>query len=421
MLSLSPATRIFVAVEPVDMRRSFNGLSAHGQAVLQQDVLSGHLFVYTTRLRTRVKLVYWDGSGLWVSAKRLEKGTCGWPAGHGASVCLRPEEWQWLLHGIDGRPRPHWYRRGARRMFHWTPRSPSGRLGSRSESLVVQGRAVTAQDLDRLRALVAAHPHWSRRRLSDAVCAEWDWRNAAGRLKDMATRTLLGKLEARGLITLPARRRIASNRMADRPVPTRVWDLTPLTCALREGGPLVVEEVSRDRSARADVAAALSAFHYLGSRGTVGENLQSTIRDQAGRLLACLLFGSAAWTGRTRDAVIGWTPAQRAAHLSLLTNNTRFLILPFVKVPHLASWILGRVLRQLSDDWQQKYGHPIALVETFVERDRFRGTSYTAANWIRLGATTGRSRQDRDTTLHVPVKDVHVYPLCPDVRQVLCA
>ena len=111
MLSLSPATRVFVALEPVDMRKSFNRLSAHVQAVLQQDVLSGHIFVYTNRLRTRVKLVYWDGSGLWIFAKRLERGRFGWPSGDGASRCLRPEELTLLLHGIEGRPRAHWYRR----------------------------------------------------------------------------------------------------------------------------------------------------------------------------------------------------------------------------------------------------------------------------------------------------------------------
>jgi hypothetical protein len=138
-------------------------------------------------------------------------------------------------------------------------------------------------------------------------------------------------------------------------------------------------------------------------------------------LLACLVFGAAAWACRPRDAFIGWSPAQRAARLAWLTNNTRFLILPWVRVPHLASWIQGRVLRRLSADWQRKYGHPIALVETFVERDRFVGTSYRAANWQHLGATTGRSRQDRYTTLHVPVKDVYVYALCADVRQVLAA
>lgn len=289
------------------------------------------------------------------------------------------------------------------------------------DGLVVQGRHVTRADLDRIRALVSANPGWSRRRLSETLCTEWDWRNGAGRLKDMATRTLLVKLEARGLIELPARRRVASNRMTRRPRPPRLWDQTALTGPLRALGPLTVDEVSGDRGAREECADALADFHYLGSRGPVGENLQYTVRDPGGRLLACLLFGSAAWTCRPRDAFIGWTRAQRAPRLALLTNNTRFLILPFARVPHLASWILGRVLRRLSADWQQKYGHPIVLVETFVERDRFKGTSYTAANWIRLGVTTGRSRQDRYTTLRVPVKDVYVYPLQRNFREALGA
>ena len=110
MLSVSPATRIFVALNPVDMRKSFNGLYAHIQVVLEQDPLSGHLFVYANRLRNRVKVVYFDGSGLWVCAKRLERGSFGWPAGEGLSRCLRPEELQLLLHGIEGKPRRHWYR-----------------------------------------------------------------------------------------------------------------------------------------------------------------------------------------------------------------------------------------------------------------------------------------------------------------------
>jgi transposase len=111
MLSLSPATRIFVALEPVDMRQSFNGLAAAVQAVLAQDVLSGHLFLFTNRRKTRVKAIYWDGTGLVVYAKRLERGRFGWPTGDGASRTLRPEELTLVLHGIDGRPRAHWYRR----------------------------------------------------------------------------------------------------------------------------------------------------------------------------------------------------------------------------------------------------------------------------------------------------------------------
>jgi Domain of unknown function (DUF4338) len=286
---------------------------------------------------------------------------------------------------------------------------------------VVQGRPVTLQDLDQIRTLVSAHPDWSRRRLSEVLCAEWNWRNGVGRLKDMATRTLLLKLEAQGLVALPVRRRRASNRMAMQRIAPRLWDRTPLTGPLRDLGPISIDEISTHAGARAECAAALREFHYLGYRGTVGENLHYAVRDPSGRLLACLLFGAAAWTCRARDAFIGWTAERRAQHLSLLTNNTRFLILPFATVPHLASWILGRVLRRLSHDWQRKYGHAILLVETFVERQRFKGTSYRAANWIRLGTTAGRSRQDRYSTLSVPVKDVYVYPLQRDFRESLCA
>lgn len=290
-----------------------------------------------------------------------------------------------------------------------------------SEALVVQGRPITPQDLDRIRALVSTNPTWSRRRLSEVLCAEWNWRNGTGRLKDMATRALLVKLDAQGLVTLPVRRRAASNRMAVRPVRTRPWDLTPLTGSLRAVSPLTVTEVSGDADARAEVATALATFHYLGARGTVGENLQYTVRDPRGRLLACLRFGSAAWSCRARDTFIGWSAAQRAARLAWVTNNTRFLILPGITVPHLASWTLGHVLRRVSADWQHKYGHPILLVETFVDRARFAGTAYRAANWQHLGTTTGRSRQDRYTTLRVPVKDIYGYPLHGAFRARLCA
>ncbi len=153
----------------------------------------------------------------------------------------------------------------------------------------------------------------------------------------------------------------------------------------------------------------------------MGENLQYTVAGRDGRLLACLLFGAAAWKCRARDEFIGWTHDQRAGRLGLVANNSRFLILPFVQVPHLACWALGATLRRLSADWETKYGHPVALAETFVDRSRFRGTCYRAANWIHQGATTGRSRQDRYTTLKVPVKDVYLYPLRSDFRDLLCA
>lgn len=286
------------------------------------------------------------------------------------------------------------------------------------DGCIVQGRWLDTEDVARIRRLIADNPSWSRRRLSEVLCVEWNWRNSSGRLKDMATRSLLVKLDARGLIQLPARRRTPSNRMA-RNIPRQEWDTTPVTGTLAQVEPLELREVSADGTARIRFAAALAGYHYLGYRGAVGENLQYMVTDKTGRLLSCLLFGAAAWKCRARDQFIGWTPGLRARNLHLVTNNTRFLILPFVRVAYLASWILGRVLRRLSADWQNKYGHPIVLVETFVEHERFAGTSYKASNWIQLGATTGRSRQDRRHTLQVPVKDVYLYPLDSGFREEL--
>lgn len=290
-----------------------------------------------------------------------------------------------------------------------------------SETFVIQGRTLSPADITRIRTLIAVNPQWSRRRLSQALCVEWNWCNAAGCMKDMAARTLLVKLQDLGLIELPARRQTPVNRMAARQLQPRLWDKTEVSGSFQSLGPLSIREVSRDPVSRAEFSAALSEFHYLGYRGTVGENLQYIVTDAQGRLLACLLFGSAAWKCRVRDQFIGWTPEQREQRLPWITNNTRFLILPWVHVPHLASWILGHILRRLSADWNQKYGHHIMAVETFVERDRFAGTSYRAANWIYLGSTTGRSRQDRLLTMQVPVKDVFLYPLTPRLQRELAA
>jgi hypothetical protein len=163
----------------------------------------------------------------------------------------------------------------------------------------------------------------------------------------------------------------------------------------------------------------LAQHHYLGHRGPVGEHLCYLARDRHGRDVACLLFGAAAWKTAPRDRFIGWDHTRRQRYLNLITNNTRFLILPWVEVPHLASHLLALILRRLSADWREKYGHPICLVETFVDRSRFKGTCYRAANWTCVGQTQGRGRQDRYGTLHVPVKDVYLYPLAENFRQIL--
>ena len=185
--------------------------------------------------------------------------------------------------------------------------------------------------------------------------------------------------------------------------------------------PLSVQEVSGQLAPRAWVKAALARFHYLGFGGAVGENLQYVVREAQGRPLACLVFAAAAWKCQARDQFIGWTSGQRQRHLGLVANNTRFLILPWVKVPDLGSWILGQVAGRIARDWQAKYGHPVVLLETFVERERFRGTVYRAANWQPVGMTAGRTRQDRHTCLQVPVKDIYLYPLRRRFREPLCA
>jgi hypothetical protein len=287
------------------------------------------------------------------------------------------------------------------------------------ENLMVQGRCVSEPDLEQIRQCLSQHPDWSRWRLSRELATQWDWRNPAGQLKDMAARTLLVKLHERGLIGLPRRRQVPTNRMrchSGEPITGK----EPIECALSELGPLVVEEVSTQPQKRAWVAAALGQFHYLGFGGTVGENLQYVVKDGQGRELACLVFGAPAWKCQDRDQFIGWSAEQRQRNLGLIANNSRFLILPWVQVPHLASWALGWVSQRLTGDWQAKYGHPIHLVETFVERDRFRATAYRAANWLCVGETTGRTRQDRFYSLQSPIKAVYLYPLNPLFRTRLC-
>lgn len=288
-------------------------------------------------------------------------------------------------------------------------------------TLTLQGRELGPEDLGSIRQLIGKHPDWSRWRLSKALCDAWDWRNAAGLPKDMAARSLLLKLQERGHIQLPARRQTPANRMQQTRVELLACDESPIATGLGSLSSIQITEVSQDRPQRQQVAAALRQFHYLGFGGAVGENLQYTVRDVQGRLLACLVFGAAAWKCQGRDEFIGWNLDQRRRHLPLVANNSRFLILPWVQVPSLASWILGSVLRRLSRDWQAKYGHPVHLVETFVEQSRFRGTAYRASNWVHVGETTGRTRQDRDRQIQVPLKDVYLYPLHGTFREPLCA
>ena len=228
-----------------------------------------------------------------------------------------------------------------------------------TEACVLQGRRLEPGDVESVRRLVAEHPEWSRYRLSRELCALWNWRTDTGAWKDMAARTLLSKLEQRGWVRLPARRFASPNRHRLSAPAACEWDATPIAGALGDLGPLEIIEISTVPAERARARDALAQFHYLGWRAPVGESLQYAVRDRRGRWLAVLVFGAAAWKCAARDAWIGWERPRREAGLGRIAGNHRFLILPWVRVPHLASSILGRIARRIAGDWQAKYGHRV--------------------------------------------------------------
>jgi hypothetical protein len=278
--------------------------------------------------------------------------------------------------------------------------------------VVCQGRRLNGSQIVWLRDWIALHPQWSRKRLSRELCQQWDWRNARGRLKDFAARSFLEKLQARGLVVLPALQLL---RRHPRPKAAELgavsWPTQPLEAPLGQLQPLAWLQPALGSAEAARFAAYLAHYHYLGWR-VVGENLKYLVQDRHGRDLACLLFGAAAWRAAARDKFLGWDESQKAVGLSRVANNTRFLVLPWIKVRGLASHVLSRLARRLSEDWQFKYGHPIYLLESFVDCTRFRGTCYRAANWQCVGQTRGRGRQGRDhQRLTATVKDIYLYPL----------
>jgi hypothetical protein len=288
-------------------------------------------------------------------------------------------------------------------------------------NLVLQGRPIGAAELAQVRGLLAAHPEASRYWLSRELCRVWNWRDPKGQIKDMAARALLGKLHERGWVCLPAKRCDSPNRMRHRKVATLEHPRDPIIESLAELRPLEIRELSQRPEGLALFESLLHQYHYLSYTSAVGLNLKYLVLDRRGRPLSCLLFGSAAWKCAARDTFLGWSAAERETHLQQITNNTRFLILPWVRAPHLASHVLGQVLRRLAGDWRIKYARSLDLVETFVDTSRFRGGCYRAANWLDLGQTTGRTRQDRWKRIQVSPKRVFVYPLTKSFRHDLRA
>jgi hypothetical protein len=275
---------------------------------------------------------------------------------------------------------------------------------------------ITEDDLVFIRRLIVEHPGSSRWVLSKKLCEAWNWVQANGALRDMLCRGLMLMLHREGLIELPPARRVTRNPMVERSRPVLVSvDETPLLASFTELGPLQVRQVRRTPE-EALFNSLLQHHHYLGYTQPVGEHLKYLVYAQ-GRPIACVAWSSAPRHLGSRDRFIGWDKQARLKNVRLLAYNTRFLMLPWVRVPHLASHILGRMARRLSADWQALYAHPIYFIETFIDPQRFRGTCYRAANWKVLGQTTGRGKDDQAHKANRSIKEVLGYPLVKDFRQ----
>ena len=281
-----------------------------------------------------------------------------------------------------------------------------------------RGREIREEDIVFIRRLIAEHSGLSRRRLSKTLCEAWQWKQTNGALRDMVCRGLLLMLHRAGEIELPPVRYTPPNPLVRRPPPAAMLiDTTPIRGRLSQLQPIDIQQVRRTPE-EALFNSLLEQYHYLGYEQPVGEHLKYVAWAQ-GRPLACLAWSSAPRHLGSRDRFIGWSAEARRRNLRFLAYNTRFLILPWVEVPHLASHLLARVAKQLSEDWERLYHHPIYFVETFVDPERFRGTCYRAANWIVLGRTTGRGKNDQTNRPNRSIKAVLGYPLTPRFRELL--
>jgi hypothetical protein len=278
-----------------------------------------------------------------------------------------------------------------------------------------RGRAVTAADVAFLRVLIAQDPAASRRRLSQHLCQAWGWIQANGTPRDLVGRGLLLALARAGHLVLPPVRRRPPNPLVRRARPRLVAvDQTPLRTRLPALGPLGFRQVRRTADEPL-FNSLLDRHHPLGYTQPVGEHLKFLVWAGA-RPIACFAWGSAPRHLGPRDRYLGWSAATRRQNLRFIAYNSRFLIVPWVEVPHLASHLLGRMVRMLPAEWARVYGHPVYFAETFVDPARSRGTCYRAANWIVLGRTTGRGHADRTHRANRPCKDVLGYPLVKDFR-----
>ena len=288
-----------------------------------------------------------------------------------------------------------------------------------TETWRYRGQTIGREQIAFLREFIREHPNSSRWKLSRQLCEALGWKQANGALRDVVCRGLMLMLERAGEIELPpVRRRIQGQRRTTRPRPEAVLiDAEPLKMPLGALGAIEIELVRRTADEPL-FESLMEEFHYLRYEQPVGEHLKYLVWAQ-GRPVACLAWSSAPRHLASRDQFIGWSGEARRRNIRHLAYNTRFLILPWVEVPHLASHILGRMARRISQDWESVYGHPIYFLETFVDPERFRGTCYRAANWVLLGRTTGRGKDDQTHRPNRSIKEVLALPLHRRFRELL--
>jgi hypothetical protein len=285
--------------------------------------------------------------------------------------------------------------------------------------LTYRGKGVMQEDVAFIRELIAQNPKDSRRRLSEKLCRAWGWRQSNGVLRDMVCRGLMLMLHRAGHIELPARRWEPANPLVYRKKPAAVKiDPHPVQGSLSSILPLEIRQLRRTAFEKL-CDSLVEQYHYLGYCQPVGEHLKYLVFAHQ-RPIACMIYSSAPRHIGCRDRFIGWPAPVRRQNLHLIAYQSRFLILPWVHVSHLASHLLGRMARLLPSDWQQVYHHPVCFQETFVDLERFKGTCYKASNWIFLGKTTGRGKNDHTKKPNRSIKAVWGYPLCRDFRARLC-
>jgi len=282
-----------------------------------------------------------------------------------------------------------------------------------------RGQTIGAEQIVSLRQFIAEHAHLSRWKLSRELCEAWGWKQPNGAPRDVICRGLLLMLERAGEIELPPVRcqiRGQCRSARARPNPVLI-DTTPLRARLAALGPIEIQPVRRTTDEPL-FNSLLEEYHYLKYEQPIGEHLKYLVWAQA-RPVACLAWSSAPRHLGARDRFIGWGPTARKRNIHLIAYNTRFLILPWVRIEHLASHILGRMARRISADWERVYAQPIYMLETFVDPGRFRGTCYRAVNWVVLGRTTGRGKDDQTHRPNRSIKEVLGLPLHRRFRELL--